>query len=57
LQQTAYLHVRKVSCSFKEGLLTLRGQVTSFYEKQLAQEAVARVDGVEQVLNLIEVVS
>jgi osmotically-inducible protein OsmY len=54
-QQAAYLHVRKVSCAFTEGLLTLRGQVTSYYEKQIAQEAVAKVDGVEQVLNLIQV--
>ena len=56
LRKAAYIHVRTVSCEFDEGLLTLHGQVTSYYEKQLAQEAVARIDGVTQVLNAVEVV-
>ena len=32
--------VRNVSCEFEDGVLFLRGQVSSFFEKQLAQEAV-----------------
>ena len=33
-----------------------RGQVPSFYHKQLAQEAIAEIESVDQVVNEIEVV-
>ena len=53
----AVLHIsyRDVRCEYRHGLLTLRGQVKSYYEKQLAQEAVVRLEGVAQVVNEIEV--
>ncbi len=44
-----------VSCDCEQGVLLLRGRVSSFYHKQVAQEAVARVNGVTQVVNTIEV--
>jgi len=44
-----------VSCDCEQGVLLLRGRVSSFYHKQVAQEAVARVNGVTQVVNDIEV--
>jgi hypothetical protein len=34
----------------------LRGNVTSYYLKQLAQESVRTLDGVAEVVNLLEVV-
>jgi osmotically-inducible protein OsmY len=37
-------------------LLLLRGRVSSYYQKQVAQEAVLRLDAVEQVINQIEVI-
>jgi osmotically-inducible protein OsmY len=37
--------------------LTLTGRVPTFYLKQLVQEAVRHVPGVQQVRNLIDVVS
>jgi hypothetical protein len=37
------------------GLVTLRGTVGTFYQKQLAQEALRRVDGVERIDNELEV--
>jgi hypothetical protein len=37
--------------------LTLRGQLPSFYLKQLVQEAVRHVPGVQRVRNMIDVVS
>ncbi len=37
-------------------MLILRGRLSRFYHKQLAQEAVAGMDGVEQIINEIEVV-
>ncbi len=45
-----------VSCDFREGAITLRGQVATFYLKQIAQELAAKVDGVKVVVNAIEVV-
>jgi osmotically-inducible protein OsmY len=51
-----HLTVQRIWCDFEEGNLFLRGQVPSFYYKQLAQEAVARLEGVSQVVNEIEVV-
>ena len=48
---------RHLTCEFREGLLLLRGRVSSYYYKQVAQEAVLRLDAVEQVVNQIEVVS
>lgn len=51
-----HLTIQRIWCEFEEGKLFLRGQVPSFYYKQLAQEAVARLEGVSQVVNEIEVV-
>jgi hypothetical protein len=36
-----HLTHQRLWCEFKEGRLFIRGQVPSFYLKQLAQEAVA----------------
>lgn len=47
--------LRTLSCSFDQGVLILQGRVSSFYAKQLAQETVARLEGVAQVVNQIEV--
>jgi hypothetical protein len=44
-----------VSCQCEHGVLFLKGRVSSFHHKQVAQEAVARVSGVRQVVNDIEV--
>jgi osmotically-inducible protein OsmY len=44
-----------VSCECDHDVLFLRGRVFSFHHKQIAQEAVARVSGVTQVVNEIEV--
>jgi osmotically-inducible protein OsmY len=55
LRDSPYEAMRRVSCEYKHGVLFLRGRVFSFHEKQLAQEAVARIDGVTQVVNDVEV--
>jgi osmotically-inducible protein OsmY len=50
-----HLSVQRIWCDFEGGRLFLRGQVPSFYFKQLAQEAVADLEGVDLVVNEIEV--
>ena len=56
LQMAPDYPVRLVSCEFDDGVLILRGQLPTFFQKQLAQEAVSRLDGVTQVVNQVEVV-
>jgi hypothetical protein len=55
LQNSPYQAVRRVLCECDNGILFLRGRLSSFHQKQVAQEAVARVKGVTQVINEIEV--
>jgi osmotically-inducible protein OsmY len=55
LRDSPYKAMRRVSCKCKHGVLILRGRLFSFYEKQIAQEAVLGVTGVTQVVNEIEV--
>jgi osmotically-inducible protein OsmY len=38
-----------------DGRVVLKGNVASFFQKQMAQEAVRRVDGVQQIDNLLQV--
>jgi osmotically-inducible protein OsmY len=55
LQGSPYVAIRRIAVQYDQGVLFLRGRVTRFYEKQLAQEAVANLDGVVRVVNEIEV--
>lgn len=57
LSSAPYGSVRKIQCDFQDGVLTLRGEVSSFFFMQVAQTAVARIEGVEQINNEIRVVS
>lgn len=55
LRNSGYHELRHISCDFHEGVLTLRGHVSTFYLKQLAQELIRRLDGAEEVNNRLEV--
>jgi osmotically-inducible protein OsmY len=55
LRKSPYLEVRDISCQCDHGMLFLRGRLSTFYHKQVAQEAVAGLAGVVQVVNEIEV--
>ncbi len=57
LQRRLHNPVFDVSCDYHGGVLLLRGQSKSFYEKQVAQEAARGVAGVARVVNNIDVVS
>ena len=48
LKSSKYSEVRLVQCDFCEGMLVLYGCVSSFYLKQLAQEAVRSLSGIKQ---------
>ena len=55
LRDSPYKVFAAVSCNCERGVLFLRGRLSSFHHKQVAQEAVARINGVSQVVNEIEV--
>jgi hypothetical protein len=57
LRASAYPGVRSLECDHDHGVLVLRGRVSSYYHKQLAQEAVRNVGGVKVILNAVEVVT
>jgi osmotically-inducible protein OsmY len=46
---------RSIDLSATHGVVILQGEVQSYYEKQLDQEVVRRIVGVERVENQIEV--
>ncbi len=57
LRRNGYVALKNIACEYREGVLTLTGCLPTYYLKQMAQEAVARLDHVDRVENRIEVVS
>jgi osmotically-inducible protein OsmY len=55
LSTSPHVPSRQVRVEAAEGHVVLKGNVTSFFEKQMAQEAIRRVDGVRMIDNLLEV--
>ena len=54
--QSYHIEIRRLPCEFHDGILTLRGQVSSFFLKQLAQDGMRSVAGVTRITNRIEVI-
>ena len=50
-----YVPGRQVHIEANEGRVVLKGNVRSFFQKQMAQEGIRRIDGVERIDNLLEV--
>jgi osmotically-inducible protein OsmY len=57
LQASPYLQLRTIDCDCRDGVVTLRGRVTSFFLKQMAQTLAGGVVGMERISNQIEVAS
>jgi osmotically-inducible protein OsmY len=55
LRDNSYRVLKNIACDYRDGVLTLRGRVPSYYLKQVAQETVARIAGVQRIDNQIEV--
>lgn len=55
LTANPYLPNQQVRIEAADGLVVLKGNVRSFYQKQMAQESIRRIDGVERIDNLLEV--
>jgi len=50
-------HVRKRNLRFEtdQGRVILRGVVGTYYQKQMAQEALRHIDGIHEIANELEV--
>ena len=55
LERNPYLSTRHLRCEAAEGRVVLRGMVRSYYQKQMAQEMLKTVDGVDEIENHLEV--
>jgi osmotically-inducible protein OsmY len=55
IQQNPHLRRRNLRFETEEGRVVLRGTVRSYYQKQMAQEALRRLEGVERIENHLEV--
>ena len=55
IEDSPYVGRRKLRCENEHGHVRLRGHVETYFQKQMAQETVLRLDGVQHVENLLEV--
>ena len=56
LRESPYFYLKGLSCEFSVGVLTVRGHVPYEQLRRCAETIVARVDGVHEIVNAIEVV-
>jgi osmotically-inducible protein OsmY len=57
LERNPYLSHRNLRFETSSGRVTLKGVVTTYFQKQMAQEAIRYVDGVSEIANELEVCS
>ena len=56
LLRSRYPELYRVRCEFLEGVLTLRGRVSNYYMKQLAQNLAGKTEGVAEIDNRLDVI-
>ena len=57
LERNPHLMGRSLRFEAEQGKITLKGTVRSYYQKQMAQEALREVDGIAEIHNELEVVA
>ncbi len=55
IRSAPHLKRHDLRCVIDDGRVVLKGVVRSYFQKQMAQEAVRRVDGVQCIDNELEV--
>ena len=55
LHGNSHQALKNISCTYQDGLLVLQGTLPTYYLKQVAQETLARMEGVERIENRIQV--
>ncbi len=57
IARSPYLAGRNVRVEQHDNRIVLKGVVSSYFQKQLAQESIRNIEGVTQIHNEIEVIS
>lgn len=57
LGQSSHLFLRHLECSGEDGVVVIEGKVPSYYLKQTAQSLVQSIEGVEKIINRLDVVN
>jgi hypothetical protein len=55
LQSSGYTPLRKLKCEVTDAVVIVHGILPSFYLKQVTQNIVQHLDGIQGVMNLVEV--
>lgn len=55
IKQNPHLSRHQVFCQEESGIVILHGRVSTFFQKQMAQESLKKLEGVEKVINQLEV--
>lgn len=55
LSRSPYISAQELRVETREGVVRLEGAVRSFFHKQMAQETIRRLDGVERIENCLQV--
>ena len=55
LERNPYVGHRSLRFETSAGRVTLRGVVNTYFQKQMAQEALRHIDGVHEIANELEV--
>ncbi len=57
LARQPHLVGRRVRCQVQEQDVTLTGRVETYFQKQMAQESLRKINGIRRIVNDLEVVS
>jgi osmotically-inducible protein OsmY len=55
LDDLVFPQLRNVVCEYQQGVLTLRGRLESLFLQQLAHDAVRNIEGVQEVIDRLDV--
>ena len=55
LQHNPYLMRKPLTCQTEDGRIVIRGEVGSYFQKQMATEAIRRLGGIEEIDNQLQV--
>jgi osmotically-inducible protein OsmY len=55
IERHPHLKRKRLRVETSEGRVVLRGVVSSYYQKQMAQEALRRLEGIDRIENQLEV--
>ena len=55
LHESDHMELHGIRCTFRHGILTLYGMVSTFYVREVAQELIKDLEGIDIIDNQIEV--